>query len=175
MRIASDLIILVLPMPVLKSLQLPRQQNIALMAVFAVGIFVVVTTIIRLRSLLVISKSSDPTYDVIGTVTWSAIECNVAIICVCRPPIKPLLSRYIPSVFGSSIAAESKAVTNRFLRRSATAAIEYDDEQVLHTFNRDCRTNSDVGHNTINTSADNLNERKWMESKSQLCYTKNPS
>lgn len=36
-HIASDLIILVLPMPVIKSLKLPQRQRIALMAIFALG------------------------------------------------------------------------------------------------------------------------------------------
>jgi hypothetical protein len=37
LHILSDLIILILPMPVLKSLQLPKKQKMALMAVFALG------------------------------------------------------------------------------------------------------------------------------------------
>lgn len=36
-HILTDLLILILPMPVLKSLQLPRKQKLALMAVFALG------------------------------------------------------------------------------------------------------------------------------------------
>lgn len=37
MHILTDVIILILPMPVLKSLQLPKKQKIALMGVFALG------------------------------------------------------------------------------------------------------------------------------------------
>lgn len=37
MHILTDLVILVLPMPVLNSLQLPKRQKIALMGVFALG------------------------------------------------------------------------------------------------------------------------------------------
>lgn len=36
-HILTDLLILIYPMPVLKSLQLPRRQKFALMAVFALG------------------------------------------------------------------------------------------------------------------------------------------
>lgn len=36
-HILTDVIILIYPMPVLKSLQLPKKQKIALMAVFALG------------------------------------------------------------------------------------------------------------------------------------------
>lgn len=37
MHILSDVIVLVLPMPVLRSLQLPTKQKVALMGVFALG------------------------------------------------------------------------------------------------------------------------------------------
>lgn len=37
MNLITDMVLLVLPMPVLNSLQLPRKQRIALMAVFAIG------------------------------------------------------------------------------------------------------------------------------------------
>jgi hypothetical protein len=38
MNIATDVTLLLLPMPLLSALQLPRMQKIALMGVFAIGI-----------------------------------------------------------------------------------------------------------------------------------------
>jgi hypothetical protein len=38
MNIATDLTLLIMPMPLISQLQLPRMQKIALMAVFAVGL-----------------------------------------------------------------------------------------------------------------------------------------
>ncbi|KAH8427739.1 putative integral membrane protein [Aspergillus melleus] len=104
-------------MPVLKNLQLPRRQKIALMAVFALGAFVLITSILRLQSLLVISESSDPTYDNVGAATWSAIECNVAIICASLPGIRALISRLIPRFFSTRSGSRSRSVkgpVNRF-------------------------------------------------------------
>jgi hypothetical protein len=77
-HIFTDIVLLVFPMPVLKSLQLPRRQKLALMGVFALGALyvailtagsivtnefcsVLVTSILRLQSLLVISDSKDST------------------------------------------------------------------------------------------------------------------
>lgn len=79
-HIVTDLLILIYPMPVIQSLQLPSRQKYALMAVFALGglyvstcpisiptsisltyTSVMITSILRLKSLLVISNSSDPT------------------------------------------------------------------------------------------------------------------
>ncbi|KOS43375.1 hypothetical protein ACN38_g5726 [Penicillium nordicum] len=100
-HIITDIVILVYPMPVLKSLQLPKKQKFALMAVFALGGFVLITSILRLKSLLVISNSDDPTYDNVGAATWSAVECNVAIICACLPGTRAFLSRLLPHIFST--------------------------------------------------------------------------
>ncbi|CEO60815.1 hypothetical protein PMG11_05335 [Penicillium brasilianum] len=100
-HILSDILILVYPMPVLKSLQLPKRQKFALIGVFALGGFVLITSILRLSSLLVISNSTDPTYDNVGAAEWSAIECNVAIICASLPSTRAFLSNLLPHVFST--------------------------------------------------------------------------
>src|SRR5690348_11141104 len=48
--IASDVIILLLPMPLLWKLEVPRAQKYALMAVFTIGIFAVVTSCLRVTT-----------------------------------------------------------------------------------------------------------------------------
>lgn len=59
--IVTDFIILLLPTPAISSLQLPRKTKIGLIAVFSVGIFVCVTSILRMMTLDVATKSPDPT------------------------------------------------------------------------------------------------------------------
>ncbi|CDM35154.1 hypothetical protein CBS147339_7059 [Penicillium roqueforti] len=100
-HILTDTLILIYPMPVLKSLQLPKKQKFALIAVFALGGFVLITSILRLKSLLVIANSSDPTYDNVGAATWSAVECNVAIICASLPGTRAFLSKLLPHIFST--------------------------------------------------------------------------
>ncbi|KAJ5835729.1 hypothetical protein N7447_001755 [Penicillium robsamsonii] len=119
-HIITDIVILVYPMPVLKSLQLPSRQKFALMAVFALGGFVLITSILRLKSLLIISDSNDPTYDNVGAATWSAVECNVAIICACLPGTRAFLSKFLPHIFSTrSDGYRSKATRPSRIGRSA--------------------------------------------------------
>lgn len=76
MNIATDVTLLLLPMPGLIQLQLPRMQKMALMGVFAIGILyaylpsffdslptpvpsVVITSILRLSSLRTVAQSTD--------------------------------------------------------------------------------------------------------------------
>ena len=58
--IFQDAFIYVLPMRMLYQLQVPRRQKIALMLVFAVGGFVVITGMVRLNSLKKAQNTPDP-------------------------------------------------------------------------------------------------------------------
>ena len=58
--IFQDAFIYILPMRMLYQLQVPRRQKIALILVFAVGGFVVVTGMVRLNSLKVAQSTGDP-------------------------------------------------------------------------------------------------------------------
>ncbi|KAI0376361.1 integral membrane protein [Hypomontagnella monticulosa] len=99
--IASDIAVLVLPMnPIFKS-NLPTKQKWALMIVFTLGIFVTITSILRMQTIDFSSTSSDPTYDVASS-TWTVIEENVAIICACLPMCKGPLNWMFPSIFAPS-------------------------------------------------------------------------
>ncbi|RYP93561.1 hypothetical protein DL770_000303 [Monosporascus sp. CRB-9-2] len=96
--IATDVVILTLPMFPIYQSRLPSSQKLALMVVFALGIFVTITSILRMLTLGFSSTSPDPTYDVASAV-WTVIEQNVAVICACLPMCKCLLGRLFPSVF----------------------------------------------------------------------------
>ncbi|KAL4996310.1 hypothetical protein BDV10DRAFT_187258 [Aspergillus recurvatus] len=121
MHIATDLAILVIPIPALSKLELPRKQRVALISIFAVGSFVCITSICRLISLKRIADSSDPTYDNVGAATWSAVECNVGIICACLPTLRPLISRMIPQLLSSHTnpRCRSKSRSKRLSRSIA--------------------------------------------------------
>ncbi|CAI7644391.1 unnamed protein product [Penicillium glandicola] len=119
-HIVTDILILIYPMPVLKSLQLPKRQKYALMAVFALGGFVLITSVLRLKSIFVISNSDDPTYDNVGAAAWSAVECNVAIICACLPGTRAFLSKLLPHIFSTrSNGYRSKTTAPSRIGRSA--------------------------------------------------------
>ncbi|KAL2188629.1 hypothetical protein L209DRAFT_751656 [Thermothelomyces heterothallicus CBS 203.75] len=95
--IATDIIILLLPMPLIWKLGAPRAQKIALMAVFAIGIFAVVTSCLRVTTLDIFATSPDNTYN-IDNVMWTIVEPNVAIVCSCLPILRPLVVKLIPGL-----------------------------------------------------------------------------
>ncbi|KAH6665401.1 hypothetical protein B0J14DRAFT_660576 [Halenospora varia] len=101
-NIFTDLIVLILPMPALMEIQLPKKQKIVLMFVFALGGFVCLISILRLHSLYTLSVSSDLTYDNLNAAMWSAIEANTGIICASLQTVRPVVARIFPRIFATS-------------------------------------------------------------------------
>ncbi|KAI1097790.1 integral membrane protein [Jackrogersella minutella] len=120
--IATDIAILVLPMQPIYRSNLPRKQKWALIIVFALGIFVTITSIIRMQTLDFSSTSSDPTYDVASS-TWTVIEENVAIICACLPMCKGPLNWLFPSIFAQ--ASKRNSAGNKLSHHSDNSTRSY--------------------------------------------------
>ncbi|KIW42998.1 uncharacterized protein PV06_06487 [Exophiala oligosperma] len=100
--IVSDFVLCILPLPMLKSLHIPRKQKYSLLAVFAVGGFVCIVAILRLHAVYVISSSPDPTYGNVAAAYWSSIELNTGIICASLPTIRPIIAKIFPTWLGSA-------------------------------------------------------------------------
>ncbi|KAH9990140.1 hypothetical protein F4779DRAFT_610148 [Xylariaceae sp. FL0662B] len=93
--IATDIIILVIPMPLVYALQIPKVQKIALIMVFTLGVFVLITSCLRITTIDLQATTPDPTYDIASTM-WTIIEMNVAVVCACLPQIRPLIMKLFP-------------------------------------------------------------------------------
>ena len=105
--IATDVIILFIPMPLVYQLQIPRIQKIALVVVFALGGFVVITSCLRMTTINIAATSPDSTYDIASTM-WTIIEPNIAIICACLPMIRPLLVKLFPRLMPKSSSGRNQ-------------------------------------------------------------------
>ncbi|KAI1415377.1 hypothetical protein F5Y13DRAFT_187481 [Hypoxylon sp. FL1857] len=102
LNIFQDLVIYLLPSPILWKVNIPAKQRIALIGIFVVGGFVCVTGIMRIPTLSVAVASDDFTWDHYGSAVWSSIECNSAIICASLVHFKPLLTKASSSIHGAS-------------------------------------------------------------------------
>ncbi|KAH0011467.1 hypothetical protein KCU78_g10014, partial [Aureobasidium melanogenum] len=99
----SDIIILILPMPLVKNLlQIPARQKFGLCLVFSLGGFVVIVTIMRITTFKTGGLGDDTTYDGAVTLCWTIVETNIAIICACLPLLRPFIARMIPGFCGGS-------------------------------------------------------------------------
>ncbi|KAK5652250.1 hypothetical protein OQA88_10747 [Cercophora sp. LCS_1] len=101
--VVTDIIVLILPLPLVWGLQLPLGQKLALVPVFGIGIFIVTVSAVRLYALIA-TPPLDKTYDLEGTL-WTIIEFNLAIVCASLPSVRILLAKVFPRIFrGSSLA-----------------------------------------------------------------------
>ncbi|KAG7054311.1 integral membrane protein [Colletotrichum scovillei] len=99
--IVEDLVILVLPIPELVKLQLNIRKKIALGFMFSLGSFACITTMVRLKYLVMFSSTFDTTWDNVDIVIWSIIEEFCAILCASLPALRPLLQK-VPQLFSSN-------------------------------------------------------------------------
>lgn len=101
-NILTDIALCVLPIPMLLKVQLPRRQKLILIAVFALGSFVCIASIMRLTTLYDLTRSRDPPWIMATFSIWTACEAALAVICASIPTLKPLISRYIPRLVSST-------------------------------------------------------------------------
>ncbi|KAF5664576.1 integral membrane protein PTH11 [Fusarium denticulatum] len=100
--VAVDVWMLAIPMWYLRKLKLHWKKKIGVAAMFIVGTFVTVVSIIRLQFLVDLGSSHNPTYDQTDISIWSTVEINVGIICASMPALRVILVRLFPSLGGSS-------------------------------------------------------------------------
>ncbi|OBT67225.1 hypothetical protein VE03_02621 [Pseudogymnoascus sp. 23342-1-I1] len=111
--IVTDVIILVLPIPLLTGMHLPRRQKNILVFTFALGIFVMIVDVIRVyflqQAMTDVSSSTTSPTSTIGlgdekdfafivsySLMWTAVEVNIGIVCACIPTLKPIVKRILP-------------------------------------------------------------------------------
>ncbi|KAK4069727.1 uncharacterized protein Triagg1_6857 [Trichoderma aggressivum f. europaeum] len=90
LTIIFDVITLVLPFPVLIKLQMKARRKIALLCLFALGLFVTIVQIIRIQTISNLANYLDSA----EAIKWSIVETAVGIIIACVPTLAPLVTYF---------------------------------------------------------------------------------
>ncbi|KUI71035.1 hypothetical protein VM1G_07034 [Cytospora mali] len=90
MNLATDVMVLALPIPSLMKLKLPSYKKVALVTTFSVGFLTCIASVIRLGFLATVDYV-DITYSSLPFVLMSAVEPALAVTCACVPLMRPLL------------------------------------------------------------------------------------
>ncbi|USP74480.1 uncharacterized protein yc1106_01754 [Curvularia clavata] len=101
-NIITDFLILCLPLPMLRALQLPMKQKVLLGMVFGVGSGVVVISMVRIIYVYSMISDPDSTYNVAKACIFSTIELNGGVICVCTALLKPFIQKHMPCILSFS-------------------------------------------------------------------------
>ncbi|PGH31228.1 hypothetical protein GX50_06013 [[Emmonsia] crescens] len=103
-----DLLTMLLPIPIAWQLRLPIRQRLAVIGIFCLGAIVVVASCIKTRYIVsAIGESYDEQFDAYPLWIMSIVEIDLGIICASAPALRPLVSRYMPKVFGSMSRSRS--------------------------------------------------------------------
>ncbi|KAL4786862.1 hypothetical protein BJX76DRAFT_345898 [Aspergillus varians] len=101
-NIALDVVVMLLPLPLLLRLNLPLAKKVRVISMFSVGILIIIAGILRLTHLYHSITTYNITYNGGEISYFGVIEADVSIMCTCMPAIAALLKRVLPKWFGSS-------------------------------------------------------------------------
>ncbi|CCF38132.1 integral membrane protein [Colletotrichum higginsianum] len=96
LNIVLDVCMLALPVTQIYKLQMDRRKKIGVIAMFQVGVFLTVVSILRIRTMRDFATSLNVTADSVAVVLWAYVELGVGVVVACMPNAWQLL-KMIPS------------------------------------------------------------------------------
>ncbi|KAI1857415.1 hypothetical protein JX265_011150 [Neoarthrinium moseri] len=102
LQILSDVGLIIMPMPMIYGLQMPSRQKIGLVLMFVVGSSTLVTSIMRLVTLVPALSDADQTWALSQPVLWICVEGNLLTICASFPTAKRFFRLVAPRWIGES-------------------------------------------------------------------------
>ncbi|KAK0109151.1 hypothetical protein ONS96_002976 [Cadophora gregata f. sp. sojae] len=103
-----DVCILVVPVPVILKLQMPKSQKMAVMLILLLGSFVCIASIIRILTIHVVITSDDLTWAMGQLFIWSCCEPYIGIVCACLPTLAPFFRRWWATLVTKSSGSSNK-------------------------------------------------------------------
>ncbi|KAH9208595.1 hypothetical protein DL95DRAFT_345248 [Leptodontidium sp. 2 PMI_412] len=98
----GDLVVIILPIPIIWRLKLPIQQQIIIVLLFGAGLLVTVASVMRTYYLYQVTSGWDKTWHAVPAWITSSVELYVGIMCASIPATKKFFSRFSPRLFGAS-------------------------------------------------------------------------
>ncbi|KAK4157293.1 hypothetical protein C8A00DRAFT_11824 [Chaetomidium leptoderma] len=90
-HLITDLLIFIMPLPMLRMLPLPPLHKVVLMGVFGLGFLTCIISALRLTTLHASLRDPDASWTAATTVYWTFGEVTCSIVCLCIPTLRPLL------------------------------------------------------------------------------------
>lgn len=93
LNIAQEIIIMCLPVPTLLRLNLSLRLKVNAVAMFSLGILIVIASCTRLAYIIPLADSVNFSWDYTDGIIWTGIEAAVTVIVPCLPSLRALLNR----------------------------------------------------------------------------------
>ncbi|RHZ53964.1 putative integral membrane protein [Aspergillus thermomutatus] len=91
--VVSDITILLVPLPLTLSLQMPMRKKLRVMGILGAGGLACASSVVRLILILKTGQSKDGTYSFMRINMFGNAEIAIGVICACLPALSALISR----------------------------------------------------------------------------------
>ncbi|KAH8882163.1 hypothetical protein GQ53DRAFT_618888, partial [Thozetella sp. PMI_491] len=96
LNILSDVILIVMPVPMIFGLGLPMRQKLNILAILSLGSGATVASIVRITYIKSMAENPDATWTQAAAAVWSFLEINLGITCNCLALMKPFVRHHLP-------------------------------------------------------------------------------
>ncbi|MCJ1246595.1 hypothetical protein MMC30_003804 [Trapelia coarctata] len=141
--VATDVLILVLPMPMIWKLQMPMRRKVAISGIFFLGALTVAASVAKMIVQYFVGsnleQNPDLSYYLTPIVYWPMIEASLGITAACLPTLRPLVS-------GISLASILDSIRSRTSLLSSARRGSRDRSGYVENESTDANsTNSAIG------------------------------
>ncbi|KAK0291078.1 hypothetical protein LTR35_001799 [Friedmanniomyces endolithicus] len=132
-NIFFDIVVFIMPIPLIRTLKLARGQKTGLISIFCLGAFVIAAAVVRMVMLRDSAGSTDPTWGSTIALYWTEIEANTSVICCCLPALRvPFLNLWRRVREGKRSQSASHLVSPRQTPPSVWSGPQQSQPSVTH-------------------------------------------
>ncbi|KAI9865651.1 MAG: hypothetical protein M1813_002109 [Trichoglossum hirsutum] len=142
-NIFVDLLIYILPIPVVRKLQINPRKKISIYVIISLGFIPVIASALRLYAIVIWARSSDMLWNWPLVLIWGNIEVSVAITVASFPSLTALIRKTMGNVLGTTATPIGSTPQNRASNSFAMLSAMAGRERSGHTTNMSTIIKSD--------------------------------
>ncbi|KUI66311.1 hypothetical protein VM1G_01527 [Cytospora mali] len=131
-NIITDVILLVLPLPITWKLNTTKRLKVALTFTFLIGSIGLISSVLRFVSFSSNNSFIDPTWHAVELIIWTIAEPGIYLVAACLMTYRPLVDRFGTKIRGKTIQRPSKSGASLQTIGSKRTGIR-DPKSVSHT------------------------------------------